>query len=138
MPRRKRCRWVFGSPTVTCFKPRGIPMRNLETVVLSLDETEALRLADGEGQYQVQAAASMKVSRATFGRILAAARSKVADALLNGKAMVFEPGKGVHRIEAVNCEACGFSWEMMPEDGEVHCPSCGQAVVNDEEKKGAD
>jgi predicted DNA-binding protein (UPF0251 family) len=67
-------------------------LRELEEVVLALDELEALRLADREGQYHQAAARRMKVSRATFGRILETARHKVADALLRGKALRIDGG----------------------------------------------
>ena len=68
-------------------KPAGIPARELEEVRLGLDEAEALRLADLEGLYQEAAARSMGVSRQTFGRIVEAARRKIADAVLNGKSL---------------------------------------------------
>jgi predicted DNA-binding protein (UPF0251 family)/predicted Fe-Mo cluster-binding NifX family protein len=74
-------------------KPAGIPARELEEVRLGLDEAEALRLADLEGLYQEAAARSMGVSRQTFGRIVEAARRKVADAVLNGKALRLEGGE---------------------------------------------
>ncbi len=90
MPRPKLNRCVSGVPGATFFKPRGIQMTMLETVVLTLDEFEALRLADKEGRYHEQAAESMGVSRTTFGRVLASARSKVAEALVNGKALVVQ------------------------------------------------
>ncbi len=87
MPRHKRCRSVAVSPVVTFFKPRGVPMVQLEQVVLELDEVEAMRLADFEGRYHEEAAKLMGVSRQTFGRIIEKARQKVADALLHGKAV---------------------------------------------------
>ncbi len=74
-------------------KPAGIPARELEEVLLGFDEAEALRLADLEGFYQEAAARSMGVSRQTFGRIVETARHKVADALLNGKALRIEGGE---------------------------------------------
>ena len=67
-------------------------MLELEVVVMTLDEFEALRLSDLEGLYQEQAAAQMNVSRATFGRILRSAHRKVADAIVHGKAMRIEGG----------------------------------------------
>jgi predicted DNA-binding protein (UPF0251 family) len=67
-------------------------MRMLEQVALTVDELEALRLADLEGLYQEQAAEEMGVSRQTFGRILEAAHKKVADALVGGKALSIEGG----------------------------------------------
>ncbi len=128
MPRPKRNRCVSGNPTVTYFKPRGVPMSTLARVVLTLDEFEALRLADFEQQYHEEAASQMKVSRATFGRILGSAHQKVADALVHGKAMLIEHGPGVLRIAAVKCEACGFMWEVSSETERAICPSCGQAT----------
>lgn len=77
------------------YKPRGIPMLELEEVALTLDECEALRLADVAGLYHAQAAARMGISRATFGRLLDAARRKTADAILHAKALrlpAFAPG----------------------------------------------
>ncbi len=78
-------------------KPAGIPARVLEEVLLGFDEAEALRLADLEGLYQEAAARSMGVSRQTFGRIVEMARHKVADAILNGKALRIEGGEIVVR-----------------------------------------
>jgi uncharacterized protein len=74
-------------PTCDYFKPAGTPLHALEEVALPSDELEALRLADFEGLYHADAAERMGISRATFGRILEAARRKVVDALLHGKAL---------------------------------------------------
>jgi uncharacterized protein len=87
MSRPKKCRCINCSPNSSYFKPKGIPLIQLEEVLLSLDEFEAIRLADHEAFYHEEAAAKMSVSRATFGRILDSARSKIADALINGKAL---------------------------------------------------
>jgi predicted DNA-binding protein (UPF0251 family) len=92
MPRPPCRRRVGMVPGATYYKPAGIPMRLLEEVVLGLDEVEALRLADLEGQYQEQGAEAMGVSRATFARIAASARRKVADALIHGKALRIDGG----------------------------------------------
>lgn len=94
MPRPFCKRFVGWQPGVSLFKPAGIPAGELELVVLSLDEVEALRLADLNGQYQEAAADQMKISRATFARIVESARRKVADALVHGKALQIqtEPG----------------------------------------------
>ena len=86
-PRRVRC-----IPGVCQFKPAGVPLRELEEEILTLDEVEALRLADAEGKYQEEVAEKMGVSRQTVGRILASARQKVARALVNGKAIRLEGG----------------------------------------------
>lgn len=69
------------------FKPIGIPVRLLDEVVMTLDEFEAIRLADLDGLYQESAAAQMRVSRPTFSRIVAEAHRKLADAIVHGKAL---------------------------------------------------
>ncbi len=92
MSRPDKCRFINIEPNATVFKPRGIPAQHLETVELQLDELEALRLADYQGLYHEDAAKHMEVSRATFGRIISGARRKIADALVNGKMIVFKGG----------------------------------------------
>lgn len=92
MPRKKCVRHVSRHPDVIYYKPAGIPMRELEEVVLHVDELEALKLADLEGMYQEEACKKMEVSRATFGRILAEAHKKMADALVNGKGLRIDGG----------------------------------------------
>lgn len=87
MGRKKICRRVEGCPHTNYFKPVAIPLRLLEENELSLDEFEAIRLADFEKLYQENAAEKMGVSRQTFGRIIESARRKIADALINGKAL---------------------------------------------------
>jgi predicted DNA-binding protein (UPF0251 family) len=87
MPRPKKYRRVCCNPSVLYFKPRGIPIYELEEVVLDQDELESLRLADLLNYSHENAAIEMKISRATFGRIIESARKKLTDAVLNGKAL---------------------------------------------------
>lgn len=96
MSRPKKCRCVNCHPDASYFKPKGIPLVQLEEVSLGLDEVEAIRLADYEGRYHEEAARDMKVSRATFGRIVNGARRKVAEALIRGKALKIETN-GIHK-----------------------------------------
>jgi uncharacterized protein len=90
MPRPRCPREIAGRPPSTYFKPAGIPLRHLEEVTLAPDEWEALRLADQEGLYRAAAAARMGIARQTFDRIVRRARGKVAEALLEGKALRLE------------------------------------------------
>jgi len=92
MPRPRHFRRVGCLPQVTFYKPRGIPLAVLQHVNLTVDELEAINLADLQGLYQEQAAKKMNVSRQTFGRILESAHKKIADALVNGKALSIEGG----------------------------------------------
>lgn len=87
MPRRVACR--FGVPGC---KPIGVPARALQVCTLTRDELEALRLADLEGLYHDAAAERMGVSRPAFGRVLKRARRAVAEALVEGKALLFTEG----------------------------------------------
>ena len=105
MSRPQCCRRVAGRPVVSVFHPAGIPARGLVEIVLTLDEFEAIRLADLEGLYQEQAAERMSVSRPTFGRILAAAHRKVAEALAHGKTLKIEGG--TIRVERLRSPRCG-------------------------------
>lgn len=93
MPRPKRFRWIAFRPGVTYFKPRGIPLRFLEEIKLTVDELEALRLADFEELDQRVASKKMKISQSTFQRILTSARKKVSQGLVEGKAIRIEGGK---------------------------------------------
>jgi uncharacterized protein len=87
MARPPCCRKIGFSPNVVYFKPRGIPCSSLKEIILTRDELEAVRLADLEALYQELAAEKMGISRPTFGRIIESAHRKIADALVNGKAL---------------------------------------------------
>ncbi|MBK7140582.1 MAG: DUF134 domain-containing protein [bacterium] len=132
MPRPKRCRFVTSTPGITYFKPRGVPLRTLEVVEVSLDEFEAIRLADLEACYHEEAADKMGVSRQTFGRIIESGRKKIADALINGKALSITGG----HIEMATgrtfvCADCAHSWEEPYGTGRPQaCPACKSSNVS--------
>ncbi|MCM8831183.1 MAG: DUF134 domain-containing protein [Candidatus Omnitrophica bacterium] len=90
--RPKKIRWIKHNPKERCFKPLCKPLSKLENVYLTLDELEALRLIYIEGLKQVEAARKMKISRPTFSRIETSAHKKIADALINVKAIRIEGG----------------------------------------------
>lgn len=110
-------------------------MRMLEAVNLSVEELEALRLADIEGQYHEDAAERMEISRATFHRVLKEAHRKVAVALVEGRALGIEGGdyclSGKTRV--LECVECGHCWEEPFGNGvktcEAECPKCGGAAA---------
>jgi len=127
MARPVTCRRVGCSPGHRYFKPRGIPLFRLEESVVTVDEWEAIRLADWEGLYQEEAAERMNVSRQTFGRIVDTARRKIADALVNGKALRIEGGEIEMAAEkrSFRCTDCGHSWEVPYGGGRLTgCPKC--------------
>ena len=92
MVRPRLCRRVKFNPEITYFKPRGIPLRELKEVILPVDEYEAVRLKDLEGLEQEECARKMNVSQPTFHRLVLSARKKIADAIINGKAIRIEGG----------------------------------------------
>jgi predicted DNA-binding protein (UPF0251 family) len=112
-----------------------MPARAVEEILMTLDELESMRLADLEGLYQEQAAERMAVSRATFGRILEAARRKVAEALIQGKALRIEGGPVSPRQTGhFRCPRCSLEWE-----GPRPCPRCraGGTVATHHGREGA-
>jgi predicted DNA-binding protein (UPF0251 family) len=108
MPRPGKFRRICQKPVANYYKPRGIPLSVLEHVNLTFDELEAIRLADLEGLYQEAASEQMNVSRQTFGRIIDSAHKKIADALVNGKALSIDGGKIEIDNSEINNRACGF------------------------------
>ncbi|RDV84000.1 DUF134 domain-containing protein [Ammonifex thiophilus] len=121
MPRPPKFRRVAFLPPFVVYKPQGIPLEETETVNLTVEELEALRLKDLEGLEQEECAERMGISRPTFQRLLVGARAKVAEALVKGKALRIEGGNFLlvtHR----QCARCHEEWEAS--EGEV-CPRCG-------------
>lgn len=90
--RPKKTRWISCLPGERCFKPLCKPLNKLKNICLTLDEFEAIRLADLEGLQQVDAAKKLNISHSTFSRIISSGRNKVADGLVNIKAIKIEGG----------------------------------------------
>ena len=127
MVRPQKDRMVAFSPDISYFKPRGIPMFDLEEVRLTVDQREAIRLSDLMGMSHEEAGRLMGVSRATFGRIIQRARKAVADALINGKAINVEGGnyKIIMEARIFKCRKCDKKWEEPQGKGRPNnCPKC--------------
>jgi len=127
MSRPQKCRRVESLPDVTYFKPVGIPLRALEEVRLSVEEAEAIRLKDLEGLEQEQGAERMNISRPTFQRVLASGRQKIAEALLNGKAIRIEGGSfemAFSRFKCLNGHEWEVPFETMISTPPRLCPRC--------------
>jgi len=92
MGRPRICRRIFFNPYITHFKPAGVLLRNMESSILTRDELEAIRLIDFEKIGQNKARKEMKISQPTLSRILKNAREKLADAVVNGKAIKIKGG----------------------------------------------
>lgn len=127
MGRPVKWRKVGLLPRVGYFKPTAVPLYMLEEVQLAVEELEALRLKDLEGLEQEECAQRMSVSRPTFQRILNSARRKVADALVNGKAIRVEGGNFELAVRYFRC-GNGHEWQV-PFEALVAappqvCPTC--------------
>lgn len=106
MARPTKDRIIEKLPEIKFFKPAGVPGNQLETVEMTMEEVESLRLKDVEGLTQAEAAEMMDVSRPTFQRVLSSARKKAAEALTCGKAIRFEGGD-YKVIRPGECPECG-------------------------------
>ncbi len=134
MARPSKCRRVSANPQAVHFKPAGVMMRDLEQLELTLDEFEAVRLADYEGMYQDEAAEQMNVSRQTFGNIIGSAHRKIADFLVNAKSLTIAGGS----IEIAGpepryflCNGCANVWQTeYTNPGPALCPECGSENIH--------
>ncbi len=130
MSRPLKCRRVTYLPEITYFKPAGIPLRDLEEMILSVEEVEALRLKDLEGMEQEEAADIMNISRPTFQRILVNARKKIAEAILNGKAISIKGGNYEMAFQRFRCRS-GHEWSLERAVNILPglCPTCSSSEV---------
>ena len=127
MVRPQKHRRVAFNPEISYFKPRGIPMMQLEEVRLTVDEREAIRLSDLLGMSHEEAGHCMGVSRATFGRIVQKGRKTIADALITGKAINVEGGnyRIVDQARIFKCKSCNHTWQEEKGTGRPRrCPRC--------------
>ena len=132
MPRPLKCRRVCFVPGVTYFKPTGVSCRFLDEIKISMEELEAVRLKDMEGLEQEQGAEQMNISRPTFQRILASARQKIAEALLNGKAIRIEGGIFERPPQQFCCQN-GHSFISGNESVPQTCPECHSTNITTNE-----
>ncbi|MFH1379741.1 MAG: DUF134 domain-containing protein [bacterium] len=131
MPRPFKFRKVCCRPDSNYFKPQGIPVNVLEEINMSIDELEAIRLADLEGMYQEDAAKKMNVSRQTFGNIINSAHKKIADSLVNTKALKIEGGVIKMMERHFECYECKKEWTLPYGVGKPHeCPECKSTNVH--------
>jgi uncharacterized protein len=106
MSRPTRKRIISNPPVMEGFKPFGIPMTNLEPVILLFEEYESIRLTDYDGLTQEQSAKKMNISRPTFTRIYEKARRTIAQAFVEGKAIFIEGGNYHTDDYWYRCESC--------------------------------
>ena len=137
MPRPRRTRRIDIPPRFTHFKPVGVPRRLLESVTLTVDEFEAIRLADYEGLDQQPASELMEISRPTFSRLVEAARRKLAQSVIEGRELRIEGGEVDFAHTVQRCNDCGDE-KLQPatdaaedDTDDASCDTCGSENVED-------
>ena len=126
MARPKKHRRISCDPNSYYFKPAGIALQKLEEIILEEDELEAIRLSDLLGLSQEDSALKMNISRATFGRIVNKAREKVADGIINGKAIKISDELSSELKEKLQffCPNCGLKLRLKKRQHFNRCPKC--------------
>lgn len=124
MPRPKNNRIVYEPPLFTEFKPVGVAGRSLDQIRFSLDEFEAMRLADYMGLSHKEAAEEMEISRSTFTRLIEKARKKIAEFIVQGKVLTLEGGHIHFRNNIIRCMDCGYMFKTNISIPLTECPQC--------------
>ena len=124
MPRPKSDRIVYEPPIYTEFKPVGSRGQTLEVIDLTLDEFEALRLADQMAMSHAEAAEEMEISRSTFTRLIEKARKKLADFIIQGKLLSINGGNVHFRNNIIKCQSCGHMFKTSFNHMITECPVC--------------
>jgi len=134
MARPQCCRRIAAMPIAEAFGPVPASACAPDQVVITLDEFEAVRLADLEERYLDRAAERMGVSRPTFSRIIESAHRRIAEALVSGKSLRIEGGSvRVHPTGPSRCRQCG-----RESAGTYECPHCrGDCSVKTTHKTGS-
>jgi predicted DNA-binding protein (UPF0251 family) len=132
MPRPFIYRRINCKPKADYFRPKGIPICLIEEITLTMDEFEAIRLADLEGLYQDKAAEKMKISRQTFGNIINLAHKKIAEAIVKAKALKIQGGAyKMTGLRKFKCHDCNHEWEISYGLGRPNeCPQCKNTNIN--------
>jgi len=125
MARPKKVRRVGKPPIAMGMKPVGDRRRNLDSVVLNLDEYEAIRLSDYKKLSHKEAAEKLEVSRPTFTRLIDSAHKKISEAIIKGKEIIIEGGNVHFNNFIYICQDCGYSFEAFPYEEIEKCPECG-------------
>ncbi len=128
MGRKEKIRSVDSPPRFFRFRAEDSPINAGEPIILRLDEYEALRLSDKLNYDHSEAARIMNISRPTFTRLLARARNKTADFLIDGGPLEIVGGSILFAANVYCCRNCHrpFRWEG---EGTPVCSRCGGSQV---------
>ena len=131
MPRPEKKRIVNTPPLFNSFKPTGFMRTSLQTISMSLDEYEAIRLADYEGLDHAEAAEFMEISRSTFTRLIEKARKKMSAFIIEGAELSIEGGNIHFRGNIIRCLDCGHMFNTEFSQPFNKCPSCSSERLVD-------
>lgn len=92
MSRPRKCRRICCIPGNKRFGPMDDAGEEQNTVAMTVDEFESIRLIDLERLSQVECASRMNVGRATVQAIYASARMKIAQFMVNGMELSISGG----------------------------------------------
>lgn len=126
MARPKKIRRIAQNPIIKGFKPFGLPRCKVESIQLSFEEYESIRLVNYEMFQQKEAAVLMNISRPTLTRIYNKALKNITKAFVEGKAILIEGGNYKLENDWYKCKKCfglieGFSNEHLTCDNTISC-----------------
>ena len=131
MRRPYRTRVIDKPPHIRGFKPLGRGKRSRTKIKLSLDEYEAVRLADFLGMEHLHAAEKMGISRPTFTRLIEKARYKIAAALIDGLELSIAGGNIEFKNTLRKCLDCGDESISPFKKRIAECSECGSSNFED-------
>ncbi|MCK5906915.1 MAG: DUF134 domain-containing protein [Flavobacteriales bacterium] len=130
MARPVNPRKVFSRPKIKGFIPMGYYASDLDTIYLSVEEYESIRLKDYMGLSQLESSEHMGVSRPTLTRIYEKARMKIAEALCEGKQILIQGGNVIYHEKWHVCNNCESKFNTKGKtDSNESCPLCGSKNV---------
>lgn len=125
----RKCRRVLYPPQRLTFKPAGVPGNLLKEIEMTVDEFEALRLADYQELDHEEAAKQMKISRPTFTRLIKKARKKIAVFLIECRKLEITGGNFHFSGDILRCVDCGAYIYHRIDIKPQKCPQCGSENV---------
>ncbi|MBN2436415.1 MAG: DUF134 domain-containing protein [Spirochaetes bacterium] len=125
MSRPRKTRTIEGPPYCKSFKPQGIPTRYINTIVITVEEYECVRLADYNNLEHKDASAKLGISRSVFTRMLQNARNKIAKAIIDGCELLIEGGEFDFENNRIRCLACHNTYQAPINEVSITvCPNC--------------
>jgi len=130
MPRKEKNRIVNQPPIISEFKPVGLASRFLNEITITLDEYEAIRLADFMQLSHDEASLEMDISRPTFTKLLERARKKLAEFIVSGKKLRIVNGNIHFRKNIYKCLNCEQMFVIEISETVSLCPSCHSVNIS--------